>query len=339
MNFKLSECLLSTNQSISIIPSSSTSSSPSWSGLGLDFRLIRNIDLEAQLLDHRIISTILNIHHTELYLPPQSNSSIAYLIGIINSTIINSYQSTESHSNSHPNPSSQNQINPSTLLISLSSNHLDQLHQTTKTLTQGIHEISLYDLKDTTPLSDTITDLQKNPTPNLLLSSLNRLLLLHEKGFLNFTNLKILTIDLRLQDSVKKINHHLITELNSLLTSMDPSVQLIFILPTTGTVDEPKPHSKLSFIIDQAINRSIHFNTLHQSSLLNSCQKAVVKTPTESQITASNTSFNSRSSNLGCSSEFSTPNSSLESDRTGGGFRLDLPKELSKEFHYQFDFH
>ncbi|EGG02830.1 uncharacterized protein MELLADRAFT_117489 [Melampsora larici-populina 98AG31] len=176
MNYKPSKCLLDdyqlTHKSINTLTSSS------WSGLGLDSRLIQNIELEAQLLDHRIISTILKIHHLELYIPCHPNSSTSYLIGIINLTIINSYEPTKLSRN-------PNQLNPSTLLVCLSSVKLNQLGKSIKSLIDGIQEICLYELNDQSSLSNTLNDLENlsssTLSPNFLISNLNKLLILIEK--------------------------------------------------------------------------------------------------------------------------------------------------------------
>ncbi|KAH9824901.1 hypothetical protein DFH28DRAFT_942151, partial [Melampsora americana] len=206
-----------------------------------------------------------HIHHTEIYLPNhQSDSSIAYLIGIIQSTIINNHLSNSIHPHHHQH---QHQLNPSTLLISLSSVRLNKLDESIKRLTKDIQEICLYELKDSKPLSDQLNEIESQPIWNsnlFLISNLNRVLLLIEKGYLLInSNLKILTIDLRLEDHQTKINHHLINELISFFKFIQPTTQLIFISSNIDSQQRPPP--ALSSLINQLINQSIHSNLLNSN--------------------------------------------------------------------------
>lgn len=253
-----------------------------WSDLGLDRKIAHQLNLMSLIPNEflrRIIRSILRAQHLEIIAPPQSLTTKAV------EACLMSFLALELKN--HPGYPIPSVTSPLVLVLCLSPERVNRHLMISKQLALNLPGLGIDHIH---PFNSLSTDLQELSSPSIdrpvLMTTLTRSNILLQHHLLALDRLSIIVIDLRHSN---QFNHHTVAELEPLINSLGPQVQIILLF----SLDARIPNT-LSNLITCKMESSIRIN------LSNSSSSATISPSTSPTLSSSNTaSFGSPNFNHG----------------------------------------
>ncbi|KAA1076175.1 hypothetical protein PGT21_035446 [Puccinia graminis f. sp. tritici] len=223
-----------------------------WNGFGLDKQVIKNLEklsLVPEEIHKRIILSILKADHLEIIVPPDSHTTTAIQAALI------SYLITSSSNDHTPAPT---QTSPMVLILCMNTHSVERHTLVCKQLGTDIGALDLEDINHSECLSTDLEIARRSVDSPIWITTLPRAGLLLQQQALSLNRLSILLLDLRHSNH---LNHHTLAELEPLINSLGPHVQLIFLISLNTRVSPA-----LSQSITQKMESSIRINLSNQNT-------------------------------------------------------------------------
>jgi len=218
-------------------------------------------------LHKRIVRCILQAHHLEIVVPPGSNTTNA-LQAVLISFVSFVASKMKIASSSPPSPAS-----PMVLVVCIDTIAVERHCAAAKLLGRDVEGLELGQMDHHDSLSVDLVQARTCMNRPLWITTLARLGILLQHQVLSLERLSILVLDLR---HSPQLNHHTVAELEPVISSLAPHVQLVMLLSLNARVSPA-----LSSLVNGKMEASIRINLNLCSSTPSLSASSLSPTPSQ----------------------------------------------------------